>query len=121
MSKLKATHKDRYSLLKPFSKENRHFATEAELYMWEHLRRDNLGVRFRRQHPIGDYIVDFVCIRKNLIIEIDGGYHNILEQKENDEIRTTWLNKNGYNVIRFSNEEILMNIETVLNKIKNNL
>ena len=70
---------------------------------------------------IGDYIVDFVCIEKRLVIEVDGGYHSEYEQIEKDEFRTQRLNELGFSVIRFKNEEILANISNVLIIIKNNL
>jgi len=110
-----------YDLLKKYSKELRRFSTEAEAILWEMLRRKNLEVRFRRQYIIGDYIVDFVCIPNKLIIEVDGGYHNEAEVAEADNIRTSILNDLGFQVIRFSNEEVIGNSDEVLNRIKNAL
>lgn len=92
--------------------------TDAEIYLWRFLRYKQLGVKFRRQHIIGDYIVDFVSLDCNLIIEVDGGYHESTEQKSEDEIRQHWLEKMGYKVLRFSNDDIFENIELVINKIK---
>ena len=112
---------DRYALLKEFAHKNKQFATEAESLLWEHIRARRLAVKFNRQHIIGDYIVDFVCIEKKLVVEVDGGYHSEYEQIEKDEHRTERLNRMGFNVIRFSNEEILGNIFGVINKIKNKL
>ena len=112
---------DRYSLLKDFAKQNRKNATTAENVLWEHIRGKLLGAEFRRQHIISDFIVDFVCLDKNLIIEVDGGYHSEKEQKEDDEFRTKQLNKLGFNVIRFQNEEILYETEKVLQKIKSSI
>ena len=66
---------DRYGLLKAFARENRKNATLAESVLWEQLRNNTLGVKFLRQHAIGDYIVDFVSRSSGLIIEVDGGYH----------------------------------------------
>jgi very-short-patch-repair endonuclease len=112
---------DRYLLLKEFAHKNKQFATEAESLMWEHLRARQLAVKFNRQHIIGDYIVDFVCIEKKLIIEVDGGYHSEYEQIEKDEFRTQRLNELGFSVIRFKNEEVLGDISNVLKKIKSKL
>ena len=112
---------DRYNLLKDFAKENRKNATLAEDILWENIRNKTLGVEFRRQHIIADFIADFVCLDKMLIIEIDGGYHSERKQKEDDELRTERLNELGFRVIRFSNEEVQFNIEEVLKKIQNTL
>ena len=76
------------------------------------------GVKFRRQQPIENYVVDFVSFEKRLIIEIDGGQHDEAENKKRDEQRTAWLEKDGYRVIRFWNNDVLLNIEGVLTKIK---
>ena len=112
---------DRYNLLKDFAKENRKNATLAEDILWENIRNKALGAEFRRQHIIADFIADFVCLDKMLIIEIDGGYHSERKQKEDDELRTERLNELGFRVIRFSNEEVQFNIEEVLKKIQNTL
>lgn len=109
---------DWYRLLKEFAKKNKQFATDAESHIWNYLRGSQLGVKFNRQYIIGDYIVDFVCLEKKLIIEIDGGYHSEYEQIEKDEHRTEKLKGMGFNVIRFANEEIFANIELVISKIK---
>ena len=109
---------DRYALLKDFARENRRNMTLAESVLWEELRTLDVGTRFNRQYIIGDYIVDFVCIEKKLVVEVDGGYHSEYEQIKKDELRTERLNEMGFNVIRFSNEEILENILGVINKIK---
>ncbi len=112
---------DRYALLKEFAHKNKQFATEAESLLWEHIRAKQLAVKFNRQHIIGDYIVDFVCIEKKLVIEVDGGYHSEYEQIEKDEFRTERLNMMGFSVIRFSNEEVITDIWRVINKIKSKL
>ena len=112
---------DRYLLLKDFAKKNKQFPTDAERVLWDHLKAKQLGIKFNRQHIIGDYIVDFVCIEKRLVIEVDGGYHSEYEQIEKDEFRTQRLSELGFSVIRFKNEEILANISNVLIIIKNNL
>ena len=107
-----------YTLLLKNAKSNRRYMTPAESALWECLRNKNLGVRFRRQHPIFGYIPDFVCLEKQLIIEVDGGYHFIGNQQVSDEERTRYLNQYGFEVIRFTNEEVLGNIDDVLDKIR---
>lgn len=94
--------------------------TDAEKKLWAHLRRKALGFRFRRQHPIGPYIVDFICLERRLIIEADGGQHNE-SQAMKDAIRTAWLNKRNYSVLRFWNNDILTNIEGVIEEIRSAL
>ena len=110
---------DRYRILKDFARENRKNMTETESVLWNSLRNKSLGVKFLRQHIIGDYIVDFVCQETGLIIEVDGGYHSEPCQKEDDETRTRYLESKGFKVIRFTNEEILFNIESVINRVYN--
>ena len=90
--------------------------TPAEKNLWEHLRGKKLGVKFRRQHVIENYIPDFVALSIKLIIEVDGGIH--IKREEEDAARTKWLNFIGYSVIRFKNEEVENNIDSVLDKIK---
>ena len=109
---------DRYRMLKEFAKKNRQFQTDAESLIWKHIRNSNLGVKFNRQYIIGDYIVDFVCLEKRLIIEIDGGYHSEYEQIQKDEQRTENLEAMGFKVIRYTNEELFTDIDVVLNNIQ---
>jgi very-short-patch-repair endonuclease len=89
--------------------------TQAETLLWELLRNKKLGVKFRRQHIIDIYIVDFVCLSKKLIIEVDGAYHN--NRKEYDLIRTLVLNTKGFRLIRFTNQEVLHTTDKVINQI----
>ena len=89
--------------------------TPAEAKLWSRIRNDRLGVNFRRQHAIGNFIPDFVCIEKKLIIELDGSQH--LEQEEYDEERTKYLESQGYKVIRFWNHDVMNNIDSVLSVI----
>ena len=111
-----------YELLKEFVKQNRANPTPAEEKMWELLRDRRLeNFKFRRQHVIGKYIADFVCIPQKLVIEIDGLIHQLPENKDSDEIRTQWLENIGFRVIRFTNEEVFNNTENVLQKILNTL
>jgi isoleucyl-tRNA synthetase/very-short-patch-repair endonuclease len=108
-----------YKLLKDYAVSNRNAPTEAEEILWTQLSGKKLeGYKFRRQHIINEVIVDFVCIGKKLIIEVDGGYHNHPEQVELDKARTDFLYYQGYKVIRFTNEEVIGNIDGVLNKIR---
>lgn len=110
-----------YSLLKDFAKENKEKATNAEVALWSHLRDEQTGYKFRRQHIIDKYIVDFVCLEKRLVIEVDGAYHSEIGQIEYDKDRTTRLNELGFEVIRFTNEEVITDIEECINKIKSGL
>ena len=89
--------------------------TEAEKRLWYFLRKNNLGVRFRRQQPIGLYFPDFVCLEKHLILEIDGGQHS---NSDKDKARDEFFKNEGFVVIRFWNNEVLGNIEGVLWKIR---
>ncbi|CAH8284655.1 leucyl-tRNA synthetase [Mariniflexile fucanivorans] len=93
--------------------------TLAEAALWEQLRNKNLDSKFRQQHLIGDFIVDFVCLSKKLIVEVDGKIHE--SQLEEDAKRTEILENDYYKVVRFTNEEVLGNIENVLEKIQNEL
>lgn len=115
----KTASPDRYELLKAFARENRKNATLAENVLWEYLRNGELGEKFLRQHIIGDYIVDFVSRHDGLVIEVDGGYHSEPRQQEGDKLREEVLEQMGYHVIRFTNEEVLCDIENVLNQIEN--
>ena len=91
--------------------------TEAESVFWSLVKGSSFGQRCLRQHIIGDYIVDFVCIEKQLVKEVDGEYHNEAEQKQKDLLRTDALSRMGFHVIRFRNQEVLQNIERVLDTI----
>ena len=108
-----------YGLLKEFSEENRNNPTEAESVLWEALKGKSIGIKFRRQHIISDFIVDFFCAELGLTIEIDGGYHNNPPQMKSDAERTEALSKLGYIELRFTNEEVLGDIDGVLQKISN--
>ena len=144
----KTASPDRYELLKGFAKENRQFMTEAEMALWMHLKGNALGHKFLRQHIIGDYIVDFLCRDALVVIEVDGGYHKerqfqyksprtdffmqslptqggvegleglVRDQVVEDRIRQEWLESIGYKVLRFTNEQVLRNIDYALTIIK---
>ncbi|MDO5665779.1 MAG: valine--tRNA ligase [Bacteroidia bacterium] len=120
-SKYQTADKAIYGLLKENAKELRRFSTEAENALWEMLRNKNLREKFRRQHIIEGFIVDFVCLSKQLIIEVDGEYHNKPEIKEADEFRASILEQIGYRVLRFTNEEVIGNATSVLRKIEDAL
>lgn len=107
---------EKWNLLKPLARSNRLNLTECEKKIWNIVRRNQLGVKFRRQHAIAGFIVDFVALEIGLVIEIDGEIHNY--QKEYDGYRTEVLNELGYKVIRFKNEEIIRNIDKVRNLIR---
>ena len=106
----------RYRYLKPFQRSLRKDLTRAEEALWKELQNKKTGFKFRRQHIIANYIVDFVCLRQKLIVEVDGEIH--LKQLEQDLIRTQVLAVKGYHVIRFTNEEVLNNAAGIATKIK---
>ena len=98
------------------ARELRRAMTPAEKKLRQHIRDNQLGVQFRRQHAVGPYIVDFFCAKSKLVIEVDGDTH--AEQMEYDAERTKWLNElKQYRVIRFTNDEVRHNIDGVLAKI----
>ena len=108
--------------LKPFARENRKNQTDAEDLLWENIRNRKINdCKFRRQHTIGGFIVDFVCMEKKLVLEVDGDYHLDEEQKKYDDSRTQYLSDQGFKEIRFSNDEVLHDIQGVLDKIKKEL
>ncbi len=106
-----------YGLLKEFAEENRKNPTLAESVLWNALKGNGIGLKFRRQHIIEDFVVDFFCYEKKLTIELDGGYHNAPAQMKNDAERKVRLNELGYTELRFSNEQVLADIDAVLKKI----
>lgn len=92
--------------------------TEAENILWERLSKKQLNCRFKRQHPISNFIVDFYSHQFRLVIEVDGEYHDNAEQARADAARTAELNSIGLTVIRFTNAQIIYNIEESIEKIK---
>jgi primosomal protein N' (replication factor Y) len=100
-----------------FARKLRSEMTDAEWKLWYHLRREGLGVKFRKQHPIGKYIADFACLNPKLIIELDGGQHNETEGMAHDVKRSAFLNSRGFKVLRFWNNDVLQNTEAVLQSI----
>jgi very-short-patch-repair endonuclease len=104
------------------AKKLRQRQTEAERKLWFKLRDKQLGgVKFRRQELIGKYVVDFVSFEKKLILEVDGSPHKENEVKMNDRQRTSWLQSEGFKVLRFWNADVMNNVESVINRIKENL
>jgi leucyl-tRNA synthetase len=108
-----------WHILKEFGRDNRKNQTEAEATIWNEVRDSKLGYKIRRQHAIGTFIADFVCLDKGLVIEIDGEYHE--QQKEYDEARTAFLESEGFSVIRFTNDDVTKKLEDVLTSIKDKL
>lgn len=109
-----------YKTLLERAKEMRKKPTKAEAALWEGLRNRRLDEKFRRQHPIGSYIADFVCLRKKLVIEVDGDIHKF--QGDLDAERQSFLERDhGFTVLRFSNEEVLEDMDSVIHRIKDEL
>jgi len=93
--------------------------TKAEKRIWQKLRKRQIeGLKFRRQHPINSFIADFYCHEANIVIEIDGGVHDDPEQKQKDNARQQIISDFGVKVLRFKNEEIFYDIESVVRRIK---
>ena len=100
-------------------KELRRNSTPQEEALWNELRGNKLGFRFRRQHSVGGYILDFYCFSKRLIIEVDGDFHNLT--KEYDAVRDKFFTDLDYKVLRFKNRDVETKLREVLSKIKQNL
>jgi very-short-patch-repair endonuclease len=97
-------------------------STDVERLLWSRLRAGRFeGMKFRRQHPIGQYIVDFVCLERKLIIELDGGHHALPEEIQKDKQRNDWLEDEGYTIVRFWDNDVLMNTSGVLEVIRERL
>ena len=109
MTKFKTVIKARYL---------REEQTKAEKILWEELRNNKLGIKFRRQHPLDMYIIDFYAPAIKLAIELDGSIHKLKENTENDAARTKYLKSKNIEVVRFWNAEIEKDLENVLHKIK---
>ncbi len=107
--------------LETFRKDLRNNGTSAEAFLWRYLSRSQQeGRKFRRQHSIGNYIVDFYCPREKLIIELDGEVHNNTNVEEKDLIRTNYIESLGFTVIRFENKIVFNHLSSVLKEIKDN-
>ncbi|KTD75625.1 endonuclease domain-containing protein [Legionella waltersii] len=103
------------SILRQRAKNLRKQSTDAERHIWYNLRANRLGFKFKRQVPLGVYIVDFVCLEKRLIVELDGGQH--LENQAYDMERSVWLNARGFKVLRFWNNDVLQQTTSVIEVI----
>ena len=101
-----------------YARELRNNPTCAENLLWKKLRNNQLEVKFRRQHPISDYIVDFYCHKLKLVVEIDGGYHLTRDQKKYDKYRAEDLSELGITIIRFTNDQVENDIKKVLNELE---
>jgi len=109
-------------ILFEFAKEMRNKPTEAESVLWQYLSNNQRkGFRFKRQHPVKYFVADFYCHSKQLIIEVDGGYHQIPEQYEYDRNRDYELEELGLRVLHFTNEQVLFDIENTIKLIDNEL
>ena len=92
--------------------------TDAEKFLWQFLKGGIKGLKFRRQHPLGLYVADFYCHKIKLIIELDGNVHHLENIKEYDKVRQQSLEREGFHVIRFSNYQVMKEIESVLKIIE---
>jgi len=106
-----------HPLILQHARELRQPQTAAEATLWQHLRNRNLIYKFRRQHPIDRFIIDFYCAEARLCIEIDGGSHFETKQAEYDAVRTGYLEQLGYRVIRFTNDDVRYSIHEVVGEI----
>ena len=108
--------------LTDIAKQLRKNITEAEKKLWQQLRAKQLhGCKFKRQQPIGNYVVDFVCFEKKLVVELDGGQHADPVHEIKDETRTSWLQSQGFEVLRFGNHDVLQNMDGVWDVITQHL
>ena len=108
-----------HPIIKKYSRVLRKDLTDAEQLLWRHLRANQLGIKFRRQHSVGRYILDFACISAQLAIELDGGQH--IEMYTQDTERTAWLEDKGWRILRFWNNEVFDNVDGVLAHILSRL
>ena len=109
---------DIYPILKANARKNSGEMTLAESLLWDCLKAEIPDYHFRRQHVIGDYIADFACLSRQLVIEVDGEYHFTDQQQLLDEARTEFLNKRGFYVMRFTNQEVMNEIDNVIETIE---
>ena len=106
------------AIIHKLAKDLRQRETKAEKILWSFLSNKKLQVKFRRQHPISQFIVDFYCHELKLVVEADGEIHNQKEQREYDKMRDAHLKNLGLHILRFKNLEILIDSETVINRIQ---
>lgn len=100
------------------ARELRRRMTPAEIALWNHLRSDAIGVRFRRHHGIGPFVVAFCCLPARLVMELDGGVHELHDVREQDAWRTAYLESRGFTGRRFSNDLVLERVDIVLDQIR---
>ncbi len=117
----KTAIKEYWDILKQYGRENRKNPTEAEDLLWQRLRNNQMGEKVRRQHTIEGFIADFAFLNSGVVVEIDGGYHDDVEQKIYDDARTNYLKEFNLDVVRFTNDEVLTKTNDVVNAIKNAL
>jgi very-short-patch-repair endonuclease len=91
--------------------------TDAEKELWSTLRNDALGLRFRKQHPIGPYIADFACYPLKIVVEVDGATHGTEEERRHDAKRDAYLTRSGWIVLRFTNEDVYKDLDSVIEAI----
>jgi cyclase len=108
---------DAHSLIFNMARKLRGSQTHAESLLWNYLKAKPFGFKFRRQHPYSVYIFDFYCHSIKLVIEVDGSIHDVLEIKQNDELRQRLVEKDGITVIRFSNEKVVNKFEEVIDEL----
>ncbi len=111
-------HRQTSPLLKARARELRQHSTAAELRLWRYLRRHNLGAKFRRQVPLGGYIVDFLSFHPKIVIEVDGGQH---AESLVDRDRDSYFRRRGFIVLRFWNSDVMANLEGILETIARTL
>ena len=111
-----------WAKLKPLARDMRREPTAAESVLWQRIRNRQLdGAKFRRQHTVQGFIVDFICVEQKLIIEVDGAVHEQSERQQYDVQRQEFLESRGFRVLRFTNAEVLQSLETVAHTIVENL
>jgi very-short-patch-repair endonuclease len=117
--KISLNKQKQYTTNPKLAKALRKQSTDAERLLWKYLRnRSFAGVKFRRQQPFGPYIVDFISLSDRLIIELDGGQHNLEADKVRDKVRDQYIESEGFKVMRFWNNDLTDNIEGVLESIR---
>jgi very-short-patch-repair endonuclease len=99
------------------AREFRRTLTDAEAILWSRLRRDALGMRFRKQHPVGPYIADFACVRARLIVEVDGGTHGTDAERSHDARRDAYMHARGWRVVRVWNVDVYESLDGVMEMI----
>ena len=104
---------------KTLARQLRQTMTTAESVLWSYLRKSQTGYRFRRQHPIGPYVLDFFCYHLNLGIELDGSVHQEYGVEKHDEERTQYLNSMGITILRYNNDVVFHNVNGILDSIEN--